>query len=93
MVSYEEGKARDVFIGLTHFTSAFLLLILATLSSMIFGFLLPLLALFNRTGRLADPHVIAAGLAATLVLLAAYFFDELHHYQILSNRLMEDARE
>ena len=41
-LSFERGEARDISIDLTHFTSAFLLLILATLCAVIFGFVLPL---------------------------------------------------
>lgn len=91
--SFEEGKARDVYIGLTHFTSSFFLLILASLCSMFFGFLFPLLALLGDACALVTPRVIAGGLIATLVLLTFYFFDELLHYQIVGESLAQDARE
>lgn len=67
-LSFEHGKARDVLIGLSHFTNAFLLLILATLSSMVFGFPLPLLALIGTACALANPGIIAGWLIATLIL-------------------------
>jgi hypothetical protein len=92
-ISFDEGKARDIYIGLTHFTSSFLLLILASLCSMVFGFLFPLLALIGAACTLVTPNVIAGGLIATLVLLAFYFFDELLHYQIVGESLAQDARE
>ena len=38
-LSYEQGKAKDIYIGLTHFTSSFLLIILAATVSMVFGLL------------------------------------------------------
>ena len=37
-VDYHGNKGKDVYIGLTHFTSAFLLLALATVCSVTFGF-------------------------------------------------------
>jgi len=92
-ISFEQGKARDVYVGLTHFTSSFLLLILASLCSTVFGFLFPLLALLGDACALAKPRVIAGGLIATLVLLAFYFFDEMLHYQIVGESLAQDARE
>ena len=82
-----------MYIGLTHFTSSVLLLILASLCSMVFGFLFPLLALIGAACALVTPPVIAGGLIATLVLLAFYFFDELLHYQIVGESLAQDARE
>lgn len=92
-LSYEQGQAKDILIGLTHFTSAFLLLILATLCSMLFGFLLPLLALAGWSWALARSWLAAGGLVAALILVAGYFLDELVHYRILSIRLVNDARE
>ena len=80
-------------MGLTHFTSAFLLLILATACSAIFGFALPLLALNGAAWAASRPGLVVGGMIAALVLLAAYFLDELVHYKILSSRLVNDARE
>jgi hypothetical protein len=82
-----------VFIGLSHFSSAFLLLITGTLSSVIFGFLLPLFALAGSVWILSNPSVVAAGLVFTIILIAAYFFTELVHYGVLNRRLLNDARE
>ena len=42
---FASGKARDVAIGLSHFSSPFLLLILGTLLAAAFGFVCPLLAI------------------------------------------------
>jgi hypothetical protein len=92
-VSFEHREARDVFVGLTHFTSAFLLLILASLCSVIFGFLVPLFALAGLPCAQNRVGAVVAGLVAALVLIGAYFFDELVHYRILSVRLLNDARE
>jgi hypothetical protein len=92
-LSYDRGDAKDILIKLTHFTSPFLLLILASLCSMAFGFLIPLLALAGSVWALAQTKLVVAGLVATLILLIAYFFDELVHYRILSPQLLNDARE
>ena len=92
VVDYREGKGKDVFIGLTHFTSAFLLLALATACSTVFGFVLPLLALSGSTWIAERPGLVVGGMIAALLLIAAFFLDELVHYQILS-KLSSDARE
>src|SRR5260370_7129474 len=41
----ESGRGQDAYIGLSHFTSSFFLIIVGALCSAIFGVLLPLLAL------------------------------------------------
>jgi len=90
---YKKEEAKDIYIGSTHFTSAFLLLILATLCSMFFGFLIPLLALAGCSWAFAQTALVVAGLIASLILLITYFLDELIHYEILSTELVNDARE
>jgi len=80
-------------VGLTHLTSAFLLLILATAFSAIFGFALPLIALNGAAWVASRRGLVVGGMIAALVLLGAYFLDELVHYKIVSWRLINDARE
>jgi hypothetical protein len=92
-VDFHEGKGKDIAIGRQHFTSAFLLLVLATMCSATFGFVFPLLALQHPNGYAARPGLVVGGMFASLVLLAAYFLDELVHYRIISGRLASDARE
>jgi hypothetical protein len=93
-VSFDAGDAKDVFIGLTHFTSSFFLLILGTLCSVVFGFLLPLFGIAGLSLAPRNVGVVVGGLSAALVLIAAYFLDELVHYGILRvGRLLNDARE
>lgn len=92
VVDYCEEKGKDVFIGLTHFSSAFLLLVLATACSATFGFVFPLLALSGSAWITARPGLVVGGMIAALLLIAAYFIDELIHYQIL-RKLGSDARE
>jgi len=77
-------KGEDVFVGLTHFSSSFLLLILGTCCSVVFGFLAPLLGLAGVAWILANPRIVTAGLVGSLVLIAGYFVDELVHYEIVS---------
>ena len=92
-VSYEENKGRDVFIGLSHFSGSFFLIICAIVLEMIFGFCLPLLALANADLSAANPKIIAAGLIAALIFLLGYFAAELVHYEIINVKLLNDRRE
>lgn len=91
--SYQEARTKDIAIELTHFTTSFLLLILAALCSVIFGFLIPLLALAASAWALKQSALVAAGLIATLIFVTAYFVAELVHYRIVSTHLMNDLRE
>jgi hypothetical protein len=93
VTSYEEQKGRDVYIGLSHFSSAFLLIISAVVLEIIFGFCLPLLALANARLPILSPKIVASGLIAALILLMGYFCAELVHYEILNARLLNDRRE
>jgi len=92
-VDFHQEKGKDVFIGLTHFTSAFLLLGLATSCSTIFGFLFPLLALTGSVWVTQHPGAVVGGILAALIMLGAYFVDELVHSRILSGHLANDAGE
>src|SRR5258706_15088191 len=90
-LSFEHKEARDVYIGLTHFTSSLLLLILAAFCSLVFGFVIPLLALSGVNVWFAKPGYVASGLVASVILLFGYFVDEMVHYGILSRKLENDA--
>ena len=92
-ISFKRGKAKDIYIGLTHFTSSFLLIILAAICSMFFGFVIPLFGLTGMSRCWISPRIVVAGLIGSLVLLAGYLFVEMVHYRILSRRLVNDARE
>ena len=89
----DRARARDVYIGLSHFSSSFLLIIIAALGSMTFGVCWPLLALAQWGPAQRGPAPIVAGLVASLIVVAAYFVDELVHYRILSTRLANDVSE
>jgi hypothetical protein len=91
--SGSEARARDVDIGLAHFTSSFFLILVAGVVSMTFGVAWPLLALAYWPPAMTGPEPIAGGLLGSVVLVAAYFLDELVHYRILSRRLMNDVTE
>jgi hypothetical protein len=93
VLSYENADAKDIHIGLTHFTYAFLLLLLATTCSLAFGFLLPLLALAQVAFALHTIGLVVGGLVAAVVLLAGYFIAELVHYDILTSHLLHDLEE
>ena len=93
VADFSSGRAKDVHVNLTHFSSSFLLLGLASVAACIFGVVFPLLGLAGVDGVLGWADVAVGGVIGTLVLLAAYFIDELVHYRILSGRLAGDARE
>lgn len=93
VVDFHEEMGKDIFIGRTHFSSAFLLLVLATVCSGTFGFVFPLLSLYGLRWFASQAGLVVGGVIASLVLLAAYFVDELIHYQIVSGRLAHDASE
>ncbi len=88
-----EGKAQDTPIGLTHFTGAFLLIIVSTLMAVAFGFVFPLLALAEMAPPFVSPKFVTVGLLSTLFPLLGYFLTELIHYRILSTRLLHDISE
>jgi hypothetical protein len=73
----------DGYQGKQHFTSSFLLLILATSIVAVAGVLLPLLHLSGVRCRCLTPEVVVAGFLAVMFLLAGYFVDELFHYRII----------
>ncbi len=97
VLSYVEGadagEAQDAYIGLTHFTGAFLLYTISTLMAVIFGFVFPLLALAEMNPPFVSPKLITVGLLSTLFPLLGYFLTELIHYRILSTRLVQDISE
>jgi hypothetical protein len=93
VLNFERQEARDVPIKLTHFSAAFLLLLLGSVCSVVFGFLLPLLALGGWGWMWSRRSLVVAGLVAAMVLIGAYFVAELVHYEILSGRLLNDRRE
>ena len=93
VLDFQSGKAKDVYIGLTHFTASFLLLILATLCALVFGFLIPLFAIAGVRNMLVSPALVVAGLVAAVILLVAYFCVELTHFHILSTSLLRDVQE
>jgi hypothetical protein len=69
----EQGKGQDVAIGLTHFTGAFLLIIVSTLMAVTFGFVFPLLALAEMAPHFVSPKFVTVGLLSTLFPLLGYF--------------------
>jgi hypothetical protein len=93
VLDFETGKAKDVAIGLSHFSSSFLLLICAVVLEIAFGFILPLLAMADVHFSFLKPNLIVAGLIAALIILAGYFCAELVHYRILNTRLLHDKAE
>jgi len=92
-LSFEKNQARDIFIGLSHFTSSFLLIIASTILDIVFGFCLPLLVLAKPGLVFISQRLVTAGLIAALVFLVGYFCAELVHYRILNRRLLPDKYE
>jgi hypothetical protein len=92
-LDFATGKAKDVLIGLSHFSHPFLLLIAASLGSLLFGVLLPLFGIAGVSNRLVSPGVTVAGLAASTIVLCGYFYAEMNHYGILRGDLVNDINE
>lgn len=80
---YYRNPSSEGIIDQQHFTSSFLLVILATLLVAIFGVVFPMFYLAGISFALISPRSTVAGLLSAMVLLAGYFFDELYHYHIL----------
>ncbi|SRR5258708_11092813 len=93
VLDFESKTAKDVEIGLTHFTSPLLLLLLSTAAALIFGFVVPLLAIAGIRGGLIRPAFVVAGLVAAVLLLIGYFAAELVHYKVFSSKLVNDVAE
>ena len=89
-VDLNTNTGGDVYIGLSHFTSSFLVLIAATLLAVVFGFILPLLALI---GTPLQPAIIVAGMVASVIGVLGYFTCEMIHYGVLNRRLLNDRHE
>jgi hypothetical protein len=92
-VDFNTGKAKDIVLGLSHFSSSFLMLILASLVTTVAGLVLPLLKMAGIAEKLITPGLVAGGLIAGLILVCGYFCVELVHYRVISNRLLYDTSE
>ena len=92
-LSYDEEAAKDIEVGLSHFTTPLLLLLMATLLAIAFGFIIPLFALAGLTWATTKVAMTAAGLAAAVAFLLGYFANELHHYGVFSAGLHSDRSE
>jgi hypothetical protein len=84
------GESVDIAAGLSHFTSSFLLLIIATLLAVACGFILPLLALL---GDPIQPKWIISGMVSSVIFVVGYFTCEMVHYEVLNRKLLNDRRE
>lgn len=87
---FSTQSGRDVYLGLAHFSSPFLILILATLLAAGFGFICPLLAI---SGFDISKPIIVAGMLAALVAILGYFMCELVHYGVINAKLLNDGYE
>jgi len=92
-VDFQTESARDIYVGLTHFTPPFLLLLLATAAALAFGFIVPLLAIAGLRGPFISIPAVVSGLVAAVTLLVGYFAAELLHYAIISSTLLNDIHE
>jgi hypothetical protein len=71
--SFENREARDVDVGLSHFTSSFLLIIVAVLMTICFGLIAPMLGLLKADIILTQSRTIVGGLISSLMFLIGYF--------------------
>lgn len=92
-LDFDSGTARDIPILLSHFTSSFLLIIVASILALTFGVIVPLLALSGVGWLYARPKLAVAGIIASTIFIAGYFVSELLHYRILSSKLFNDSSE
>lgn len=93
-IDFKHKTARDVYVGLTHFTGPLLLLLLATIVAAFFGFVFPLVVLAEPALQtIFSVGIVTAGEVAALVLLFGYFVGELVHYQVLNMSLVNDSKE
>ena len=74
------GRGVDAEVNLSHLSAAFLRIIFSTLSSMIFGFVLPLAVKIDVL--VISKKAIVAGLFISVAFLIGYFISELHHYRV-----------
>jgi hypothetical protein len=92
--SQPDSKAgRAAHVSLSHFSASFLILISASVITMIFGTALPLLGLSGGASKWITIKLITAGLFAGLALIVGYFAVELVHYDIRFNKLRSDQEE
>ena len=83
VLDFDSCSAKNVKINLTQFSLAFGLLLAATVTALIFGFVIPLLAIAGAQGCLISPWLVVGGLLFAVALLLAYLVAELVHYRIL----------
>ncbi|MBX9660401.1 MAG: hypothetical protein K2X00_17725 [Nitrospiraceae bacterium] len=77
-------------MGLTHFTASLFLLLMATVWTIAFGVVVPLLEL-GGVGNHASPGLVVGGIIGGLLLLGSYFLCELVHYRIF--RFLKSDRD
>jgi hypothetical protein len=83
------GREANVGRASARFSSAFFLLLLAAICTLLLGFVLPLFAL-SGVSWAARPDLMIGGLVFSLVLFMAYFYEELINYGILHTRGARD---
>jgi hypothetical protein len=69
--------------GIQHFTSSFMLILLATLVAMLVGVVMPVLYLAGFRPTWINPRAAAGGYLAAMVLVVGYFANELLHYRLV----------
>lgn len=82
-LDFSSRTAKDVYVGLTRFSVALGLLLAATVVALIFGFVIPLLAIAGAQCALISPWLDVCGLLVAVVLLLGYLLAELVHYRII----------
>jgi hypothetical protein len=83
------GREATVGKASARFSSAFFLLLLAAICTLLLGFVLPLCAL-SGVSWAARPDLMMGGLVFSLVLFITYFYEELINYGILHTRGARD---
>jgi len=74
---------KDGVISKQQFSISLILIILATIISLLVGVIFPLIALVKSNITWLTTRLVVSGLISGIILLVGYLFNELFHYRML----------
>lgn len=83
VLDFHTATGKNVTLKMQQLSCSFVVLLFATLSSAVFGFILPLLGLNGHVACYTQHNFLVGGLIFSLVLILSYFVAELYHYRII----------
>lgn len=92
-LDFNSRRAKDIFVDLSRFPVSLALLLLSMFCSTVWGVVLPLVALAGLELPILWPPNVLAGIIASIVLVAGYFYLEMFHYGMLRRNGAEWGRE